>query len=766
MKSKIFVLTISLSLLLSGMMVGVGDVSTREQFSENEEEPENYLENPSLGEWTEDDEIANWTGWFAEYVSYRIDGLLGENASVRSEPYQKYARQDVDIDEETTYYLEAWFRVPRDIEGMAHVRLEYNNTDGNINESEEMQIEETDGWQGLKLNVTKVGTGTGEVGLFADRGDEPYPDVAIGAAWFSDQESPDDWPAEEGVTEEIEASDITVSAGEEGNITVTAFDAFDHPVEGETIEVIDDDGLNGIEKNDTLDTDANGKANFTFEEEIADHYVVEFRVNNTEITDTSTVTVESREEYELEFVEAPEEMKAGTEAMFTIRRLDEFGNEVTDGDLIVELNSTSDETKYEFREEPDGENVTEVTILDGDSEVDFYYYDEYPGVYDIIASADVIEEEVNATITVHRTAVDYVEITPDEDQIVETGEELNFTARAYDEYGNLITNETSEFTWENISEVNENATFVKMEEGEYTVNATYEDDEYDKEVTSESITVSVADVLYYLNITIEGEGEVEAEPEEDRYLPDTNVTLTAQPAENWGFVNWTGDEISTNVTLNITMDENKDITAHFIREYNLTINIEGEGMTEPEEGNHTYADGDEVTLKATPHEDWVFIEWTGDYESEEEEIEFTMNSDMNITAVFKEGDEPFFRIEITDHDEEVEEGQYVTVEFTVENTGYTEDTQDITFSIGGTEIDKKEDVTLEAGEEESFKFFWEAEGGSHLLTVASEDDEDTVPVSVSVEAVDDEIPGFTSIILILGALSAAAIYYKKDSKKS
>ena len=76
--------------------------------------------------------------------------------------------------------------------------------------------------------------------------------------------------------------------------------------------------------------------------------------------------------------------------------------------------------------------------------------------------------------------------------------------------------------------------------------------------------------------------------------------------------------------------------------HDLTINIEGEGSTDPSEGTHTYSPGDEVTISATADEGWEFIEWQGTDETGEEititmeEITITMDENKVITAVFQE----------------------------------------------------------------------------------------------------------------------------------
>jgi len=261
-------------------------------------------------------------------------------------------------------------------------------------------------------------------------------------------------------------------------------------------------------------------------------------------------------------------------------------------------------------------------------------------------------------------------------------------------------------------------------------------------------------------------GEV-VQPGEDafEYEQWSEVDLEGVAEEGYRFVEWTGDnDTIEDPTLNkttIKMEDNYSITANFeeLDEYELTINIEGEGTTEPGEGTHTYYDGEEVTVKAIPEEDWYFDEWIGDQEGTEEEITIIMDNDKEITAVFSPY-EPFFEVEITDYDEEVKPGTYVTIRYNVENTGELKDTQDIVFSVDGIEEKGKVDVTLEPGETRSGGFTWQAGGeGEYELEVASEDDEDTVTITVV-----EEVPGFTTMILILCAIKAVAIYRKKESR--
>ncbi|GEM_PF-3942623 len=159
---------------------------------------ENLLENPSLGRWDEEG-IANWTGQFAQHADYRIEGLLGHNASARETPYFDYAYQEVEV-EEGIYFAEAWFKVPGEGTGEAWIR--YTDVEGEDKDSEKLEIQSEDGWQGVEMEIDQDSAGTGTIGLGVHRGDEPEADVAAGAAWFSTEPSPEGWPKDKNGDEE------------------------------------------------------------------------------------------------------------------------------------------------------------------------------------------------------------------------------------------------------------------------------------------------------------------------------------------------------------------------------------------------------------------------------------------------------------------------------------------------------------------------------------------------------------------------------------
>jgi len=136
----------------------------------------------------------------------------------------------------------------------------------------------------------------------------------------------------------------------------------------------------------------------------------------------------------------------------------------------------------------------------------------------------------------------------------------------------------------------------------------------------------------------ESDGGTGKTAEEMRDVATYTDTTTEGLDEPWDFVNDPYDDQGDENIWNI--DDYQEINDGYpfldLVEYELEINIEGEGSTEPEEGIHVYEHGEEVTITVEPKEGWQFVNWTGDIESEEDNITITIEDDMEITAVFEE----------------------------------------------------------------------------------------------------------------------------------
>ena len=151
---------------------------------------------------------------------------------------------------------------------------------------------------------------------------------------------------------------------------------------------------------------------------------------------------------------------------------------------------------------------------------------------------------------------------------------------------------------------------------------------------------------YNLTVSYEGMGETTPQPGTHEFEQNTMVNLEAVPYDaDWEFAYWEGPvsdrhEASTQVF----MDRDKEVNAVFVESdeasYDLTVNYDGRGTTQPEMGTHTYDANELVEIVATPAEGWEFDYWRGDVmESDENVASVYMNADKQVTAVFSREDE-------------------------------------------------------------------------------------------------------------------------------
>jgi len=127
-----------------------------------------------------------------------------------------------------------------------------------------------------------------------------------------------------------------------------------------------------------------------------------------------------------------------------------------------------------------------------------------------------------------------------------------------------------------------------------------------------------------------------------------------------------------------------------------------------------------------------------------------------------------FEVIIDDYDDNVTVGDNITVEFTVENIGGAEGTQDIVFSVNGDILATKGSVTLAPGQSYDGESIWETKAeGDYNLTVASEDDGETVTVTVEGEEGEEigtnMMIGMIAIIAMVAVALIAIVRRKKRS---
>ena len=147
-------------------------------------------------------------------------------------------------------------------------------------------------------------------------------------------------------------------------------------------------------------------------------------------------------------------------------------------------------------------------------------------------------------------------------------------------------------------------------------------------------------IEYELNITKNpSEGGI-VSPDGGFYSDGTSLSLIAEPNSEYDFLNWTGDIESSSSSLSVVMDSDITITANFIKKkYELKIEVEGKGSVFKEVIKPGIADeynsGTILKLTALPVDGWVFVEWQGDIQNENNPIELTIDKPITIKAIFK-----------------------------------------------------------------------------------------------------------------------------------
>ena len=151
--------------------------------------------------------------------------------------------------------------------------------------------------------------------------------------------------------------------------------------------------------------------------------------------------------------------------------------------------------------------------------------------------------------------------------------------------------------------------------------------------------------LYPLNITVIGEGSVEEEviQSKSEHTFGTLVQLTPNPSNGWKFVEWSGGVTSSDEVVTVTVDGEVNVTVTFERiDYPLTITIEGKGEVEQEviQAKTTeYPFETVVQLTSKPDDGWVFYQWTGDLDGNDNPQPIDIDEGKEVTSIFKSIDE-------------------------------------------------------------------------------------------------------------------------------
>ncbi|MBQ2700924.1 MAG: InlB B-repeat-containing protein [Clostridia bacterium] len=165
--------------------------------------------------------------------------------------------------------------------------------------------------------------------------------------------------------------------------------------------------------------------------------------------------------------------------------------------------------------------------------------------------------------------------------------------------------------------------------------------------SSRQITINFTSKKYTIGTTVSpsegGTVNRSSGTSNSTYTHGNSVTLTASPAAGYSFVNWTDDDnngavVSTSPSFTIdSIEKNYHLTANFTKAYTITASADPtEGGTVT--GGGTYAQGEDVTLTATPNRGWNFIQWDVQPDGPvvtENPWAFQASEDLTATATFE-----------------------------------------------------------------------------------------------------------------------------------
>ena len=133
-----------------------------------------------------------------------------------------------------------------------------------------------------------------------------------------------------------------------------------------------------------------------------------------------------------------------------------------------------------------------------------------------------------------------------------------------------------------------------------------------------------------------------------RYRAGEQTVLSAVPAPGWQFEVWSEDLQSADNPVDLTVDANRTVVAHFSRfrtaSWTLTAiaepSIGGEVI-----GGGRHFDQTNVDVEAQPARGWQFMSWQGDLHGDIKKASVMMTGDRMVTALFRRMTDPVFSFE-------------------------------------------------------------------------------------------------------------------------
>ncbi|ELY45623.1 GLUG motif-containing protein [Natronorubrum bangense] len=413
------------------------------------------------------------------------------------------------------------------------------------------------------------------------------------------------------------------------------------------------------------------------------------------------------------------------------------------------------------------------TVFEWENADDGTFDETVAGTYSVIATLDDVVSE-SVTVTLEPADIESVELEPADRQTITAGETVDFDATAFDAYGNLVEDDKTAFAWQNTTD----GTFEEATAGTYDVTATIDG------VNSDTVSVTVEpanvdsvtidpDAGQQLEAGTELEFDATAYDAFDNVVEESNAGFEWTNATAAGvFENTTAGTYDVTATIDSVTSPPTTVTvlapANFsvaIDDYPTTV-VEGDSMdvevTITNAGdlegtqNVTLSDfgGDEVdtesmTLGAGENSSRTLVWQTDSSDVGEGTVTVATDNESAVTETIEVEAAPIptrpsqspasFDVTIDTVTDNVTEGEEVTVNATIDNSGQRSDTQEITLSNFEGDVVNTTEVSLSGGEQTSLSLSWlttigDADEGS--LTVGSEDDTATTDAIVVLEKLD------------------------------
>jgi hypothetical protein len=154
--------------------------------------------------------------------------------------------------------------------------------------------------------------------------------------------------------------------------------------------------------------------------------------------------------------------------------------------------------------------------------------------------------------------------------------------------------------------------------------------------TDKNVVASFKKIMYNLQSNVNPLGGGTLDRSSGSFEAGNNIKIIATPASGYRFGDWGGSATGNSNQIDLFMDNNKNITANFIKQYTLKISSNPSIGGTINQGNNVFDAGTQVKLSATQTFPYAFSNWSGTDNNDINPTIVTMNTDKSIVCNFIE----------------------------------------------------------------------------------------------------------------------------------